>query len=87
MAKTARITVASTPTLIWRAEADQSQTVILTAASGSVSLGDVAIATGHGAQLVAATGAVTLRMAQDAIYGITASGTVQVDVFACIAEP
>jgi hypothetical protein len=87
MSTTKEITVTTSPTLLYQSDGPDRETVIFDNVSGSdVTLGGPNVVAGHGPQLKAPNSPQTISMKGDAVYGIVATGTADVNIFAVISE-
>jgi hypothetical protein len=87
MANSARLTVGTTPVLLYAAQLEAPETVILAVESGAdVTLGGPAVVAGQGPPIKLAGAAMVLPMAGDTIYGVSGS-TAVVDVLAVKSSP
>lgn len=86
MSKSASVTVHTTPTLLYQSDGPDLETVTLDTLSGSdVTLGGPTVVAGQGPQLKTTSNPLPMTLYEDSVYGIVASATAVVEVFAVLS--
>lgn len=86
MSASKSVTVTTTPTMLYQADGPNQETVTLDTLAGSdVTLGGPTVVAGQGPQLKTTSPALPITLYEDSVYGVVATATATVEVFAVIS--
>lgn len=86
MSASKQVSVGVTPTLLYQADGPDPETVLLMAAAAGVTIGGPNVVAGQGITCPTANPPLQMVVYEDSVYGIVASGTVNVNVAAFLAS-